>query len=341
MQNPLAPIIVGGGFVITINSGIVIIGTTPTTIPQTVISLTPSATNFIFLNSSGVITINTSGFTSGCLPICTIVTNSSGILSIVDNRPDFNLPGGTVSTITMGTLGVPVTNLKVVSTANVINLASGDVDIYTCPAGKKALVVEATFTNPTGSGVTILSFAEYKVNGVYTKYDFIANNAVAGTIGIAALLIPMLLNAGESFSVNSNNPGLSLWTYILEFDSSANINIARLNTFIAGDNTLLTVPSNGIQLYSNVEGVSGGQAFKGSLYYFNNTGVSRTLGWNLVPSGGSVGVSNQIKTGASISSPSVNLTTFYGGLKQNDFISLNTDSNAAGQSAFIIYQLLP
>lgn len=310
-------------------------------IPQTVLSLTSSASNFIFISSSGVLSINTSGFTSGCLPIATIVTNTVGIQTVTDNRPDFNLPGGTVNTITMGTLGLPVTNLKVISTANVINLASGTTDLYTCPIGKKALVIETTFTNPTGSGVTIQCFAQYKVNGVYTTYDFVSNAPAPGTIGNTSLLVPMLLNAGESFAVNANNPGLSLWSYILEFDSSANINVAKLATFSSGDNTLFTVSANGLYLISNVEGVSAGSPFKGTIYYFNNSGISRTIGVNLVPAGGSTNVNNQIRSGTSVTSPSILITTFYGGLKQNDSISINTDSNASGQHAFIIYQLLP
>jgi len=341
LQNPLAPIIVGGGFVITINAGIVIVGTTPTLIPQTVLSLTPSASNFIFINSSGNLSINTSGFTSGCLPIATIVTDALGIHTITDNRPDFTLPGGTVSTITMGTIGLPVTNLKVISTANVINLPSGTTDLYTCPTGKKALVVETTFTNPTGNAFTVQCFAQYKVNGVYTTFDFVSNAPAPGTIGSTSLLVPMLLNAGESFAVNANNTGLSLWSYILEFDSSANINVARLGTFSSGDNTLFINPSNGLQLMANVEGVAAGSPLKGTIYYFNNTGISRTIGMNLVPAGGSTNVNNQIRSGTSVTSPSMLITTYYGGLKQNDFININTDSNAAGQHAFVVYQSLP
>jgi hypothetical protein len=341
LQNPLAPLIIGGGFAITINAGIVVIGTTAITIPQTVVALTPSASNFIFISPTGVLTVNTSGFVQGCLPICTIVTNSGGILTITDNRPDFTLPGGLGSSVSMGTLTLPVTNLKVISTANIINLPSGTTDLYTCPVGRKAIVLETTFTNPTGSGVTIQCFAQYKVNGVYTTYDFVSNAPAPGTIGSTSLLVPMLLNAGETFAVNANNTGLSLWSYIVEFDNTANIAVAKLATFSSGDNTLFTVPSNGLYLISNLEAVGAGSPLKGTIYYFNNSGVNRTVGINLVPAGGSTNVNNQIRSGTSVSSPSMLVTTFYGGLKQNDFININTDSNAAGQHAFIIYQLLP
>lgn len=91
MQNPLAPIIVAGGFVITINAGIVIINNLPVLVPQTVVSLTPSATNFVLISSSGTIQVNTTGFTFGCLPVATITTNTTGIQTVSDSRPDFTL----------------------------------------------------------------------------------------------------------------------------------------------------------------------------------------------------------------------------------------------------------
>jgi hypothetical protein len=250
-------------------------------------------------------------------------------------------PANTTTSLTFGALNLPVTSLKVISTAYQIGMSAGDTDLYTVPTGKKALVLDATYTVPTGNPSAVTSFAEYKSSGVYTKYDFISNAQPAGTIGTLALLVPMLLLAGESFSVNCNNAGLSLWPMIFEFDAAAGVSIARLNSFSAGDNTLLTLATSGIQLISNLEGVGAGSPLKGVLWYFNNTGISRTIGWNVVPSGGSVGVSNQILVGASVSSPAVSVKNFYGGLKIGDFININTDANTAGQVAWVIYQSLP
>lgn len=120
----MAPIIVGGGFIITINAGIVVVGNTPTLIPQTVLSLTASASNFIFISSVGVLTINTTGFTSASLPICTIVTNTTGIQTITDNRPDFTLPSPFTSSIFQpwgGLLGG--TGVGLLSAANKIQMS--------------------------------------------------------------------------------------------------------------------------------------------------------------------------------------------------------------------------
>lgn len=275
-------------------------------------------------------------------PSGTILVSPNVVISAQYGPVGGNVSGSSGSTtLTFGVLGIPVTNAKIISTAYSINTASGDVDLYTAPAGKKALVYEVTYTNPTGNGFTVAAFAEFKSGGTYTQFDFIATGATAGTIGTTALLVPMLLNPGESFSVNTNNTGLSIWPFIVEFDSAANINVARVSSFSVGDNTVLTLPSSGFQPISNVEGVSAGSPLKGSLYYFNKSGIARTIGWNLVPSGGTPANSNQIRSGTSVNSPSVLLTTFYGGLKAGDFLSINTDANTAGQIAWLIYQTLP
>jgi len=92
LQNPLAPIIVGSGLVLTINSGMITVGNAVITISQTVLNLIASSTNYIFINNLGVLTLNTTGFVSGCLPICTVVTTASTISTITDSRPDFSVP---------------------------------------------------------------------------------------------------------------------------------------------------------------------------------------------------------------------------------------------------------
>lgn len=245
-------------------------------------------------------------------------------------------------TLTVGVLGIPATGLKVVSNINLINMAAGDTDVYTVPASKKALVVDLVYTNPQGSGVTIASFVEYKSSGVYTIYDQISAAGTAqGTYGTLALLAPMLLSAGESFSVNTNNIGLSIWPTILEFDATVPLAVSRFTAFVAGDNTVFTAPANGTQIMSNVEGVGAGSPLKGVIWYFNKTGISRTVSEYIVPSGGSPAVANQILSNFSASANAILVKNYYGGMKAGDFIDFNTDANTAGQIAWIIYQSLP
>jgi hypothetical protein len=117
VRNPLAPIVVGSGLIITVNSGNILLSGVPTTIPSTVIALTQSATNFVHVTSGGVVAVNTSSFPATSLPIAKVICSQTSITSVVDSRPDFNLPlpiGTTTRSITMnidGAGSVPATGI--------------------------------------------------------------------------------------------------------------------------------------------------------------------------------------------------------------------------------------
>lgn len=61
------------------------------------LNLTASTTNYIFLNSSCVVSSNTSGYTTNIIPIGTAITGSSTISSITDDRTMFFIGGGSSS----------------------------------------------------------------------------------------------------------------------------------------------------------------------------------------------------------------------------------------------------
>src|SRR6185369_8616395 len=88
-KNPLAPITVGSGFIVTVNPAVVLNNGAVVNIPSTIISLTPSATNFIHITSAGSLTVNTTGFPAGCLPIATVTCSSTSVTNVADSRPDF------------------------------------------------------------------------------------------------------------------------------------------------------------------------------------------------------------------------------------------------------------
>lgn len=58
-----------------------------TSIAEGTVSLTPSTTNYVEVNRSGTVSVNTTGFTAGRMPLYTIGTGSSTITSHTDNRP--------------------------------------------------------------------------------------------------------------------------------------------------------------------------------------------------------------------------------------------------------------
>lgn len=339
-----------GDSTVAVAAGIVSVNGSVIAIPRTILTMTVSATNSIYIDSTGILRTGVSGFPSGCVPLAQVTMSTCAVNRITDKRPEYWItsgggssgPASTSTTLTFGVLGLPVTGLKVISNVNLSNMASGDTDVYTVPANKKALVVDLVYTNPQGTGVTISCFVEYKSSGVYVVYDQINAAGVAqGTYGTLALLAPMLLVAGESFSVNTNNIGLSIWPTILEFDSTAAISVTRFTAFASGDNTIFTAATDGTQFMSNIEGVGAGSPLKGVIWYFNKTALSRTISENIVPLGGSPAVANQIVNAASVSANTILVKNYYGGMKTGDFLNVNTDANTAGQVAWVIYQSLP
>src|SRR5690606_38967139 len=106
--------------------------------------------------------------------------------------------------------------------------------IYTCPAGKKALITQVMgISSPIMTGALQL-----KVSGNY--YNFTALNTAWGNVSTNSFGI--VINAGEglSFTVNSNAGG-NLWARVMEMDISTPIYTARLLSLSAGDNTIFTV----------------------------------------------------------------------------------------------------
>ena len=62
-------------------------GSTATVVASGTVALTASATNYVQLTTAGVVSANTTSFTSGQIPLATVVTGSAGITSIADKRP--------------------------------------------------------------------------------------------------------------------------------------------------------------------------------------------------------------------------------------------------------------
>jgi hypothetical protein len=249
-------------------------------------------------------------------------------------------PSGGSSTsnnvVSFGPISVPVPNAKFPA-AYAISSASGNVDLYTVPAGRNALVLETMFTNPIGNASAVTCVAQFKdTSGVYHTFDFIANNVAAGAVGHANSMAPFLLHAGEKFAVNNSAAGLSVWAYIVEFDNSAPIFDSRLLSLSAGANTVFTVPAG--KTVSLIGFPSALQLIQTSLiWYWNNSGTARTVAVNIVPNAGAPANANAIFNAGSIGNLSMLQAEFMGTLNPGDFISINTDASTATQTAWVIY----
>jgi hypothetical protein len=274
-----------------------------------------------------------------------VTTNNAaaGTYGVLLNPQTANSPapgggggGGPTIAVPFGSVNVGISNPKYPAVSG-LNMASGNVDLYTVPAGRLALAMNLIVTNPTGAAGSLTTISEVKVSGTYHTFD-IAKNIAAGTTA-APSLAPFLLHAGEGFSLNNSIAGGSAWVAIIEFDNTANIADSRLFSLSAGANTLFTVPAG--KTVSFIGFPSGfNQTGSGYTYYWNNSGATRTISYNIVPSGGSANNNNQVfptNLQNTVATQTLSSNTLFGNMAPGDFINFNTDAATAEQVAWVIF----
>ncbi len=222
--------------------------------------------------------------------------------------------------------------------AYVINAASsGDRDLYTVPAGRKALLLGWVTTNPSS---TIQSFLETKISGSY--YRLTQGSANSGNFGQDELfnvdIPPKVLNAGETLSISMNNAGLSTWAHLVEFDASSPLRSVTLTSPAFGHNTLYTVPVSKTFEVLPTFGTDNNVFYFGlrsRLFCTNLSNPQFVVNAYAVPSGGTPSASNQIASGIPVANTST-LIALYGSLAPGDFIDVQvTSGNASGQMVWL------
>lgn len=221
-------------------------------------------------------------------------------------------------------------------------------DVYTCPAGKKAFVASGYMYN--GSGVQITNGKIYtKVSGNY--YLTVANmqNATAATRPIRNFNTNIYLDENEGFAVNLSQIS-NVWFLVYEFDKTTPITIARITTFINGDNTIYTCPANKIAIPQYIAQFNFGRFINplvcGVPSYSNEGVVSVTINFRTVPTGQSIalwpGQNNSVATGSAVF-PFGNISLSPAGsiLTPGDRLIINTNSNQAGQHAWAYLYEIP
>ena len=162
------------------------VGTTVNAIANGTVTLTASATNYVYANAStGAVSVNTTGFPAGAIPLYQIVTSSTGVSSYTDCRSyQPSAIGGTITSETSEGTGVSIIDTAN-STPQVIKLktlvGSGGVTITDNGAAGIAFSVaagpEGTVTGGAneGTGVGVFDAA----NSTSTTLQF--KSLVAGT----------------------------------------------------------------------------------------------------------------------------------------------------------------
>ena len=206
---------------------------------------------------------------------------------------------------------------------------SGTVDIYTCPAGKKALITQVMgISSPIMTGGLQL-----KISGNY--YNFTAPNTIWGNVSTNSFGIVINPGEGLSFSVNSN-PGGNLWARIMEMDISTPIYTARLLSLAAGDNTIFTVGAGKTAI--TLDTLGGAYVNGSGGIYKNFSGASRSIKVYHVPNGGSSGTANQYFQNTAVANSSgVVVPSVPSSMNSGDSIVINTDASTATQWVYMTY----
>ena len=226
--------------------------------------------------------------------------------------------------------GPPMTGIKYPA-ARGNNLASGNNDLYTVPANKRAMI--ASYSSYNQSGGTIIFFTQIKIGGVYYRVEA---NISLGTLGTASSSTTphIFLEAAESIAVNTDLVGLNINYKVIEFDATVPVKtIMKLASWASGDNTLYTVPAGKTAiLLDTLLNLIGGVS---TLAYCDMSGGTVNIIWHLVPSGGSPGATNLAAPLVAVANNVKQMRNGIATLNAGDFVNINVDSITNTQIAWI------
>lgn len=272
-------------------------------------------------------------------------TDPSGIITPAQST--FAIGGGSASFGSGNGLLPYVSNLKTVQINPAQITATGDVDLYTVPAGRRALISGLFYYNHSGSTASFQP--KVKVSGVYNIWSLAPagtinnSNAVAFAAGTQTSLTlnpPFILEAGETLAGNCSFQPYNVIASIMEFDAANSaLKTVRVSSPVAAPafNVLYTCPagktaylmSNGLLIPTTV--------VCGPFGYVNLSGGSRTIHVYLVHAGDSPTAANQVSAGQTVTANSIGtqIPTISVGMGPGDSIQFSTDAATATQMAWL------
>lgn len=210
--NAFAAYIDGGGLTLGIDGGVALIGTTPTVVGGQKVTLSARTTNYVLLNlTTGLVQVNTSGFTSGNYPIATVVTNSTGILTLTDSRPDVPAagPGGGAVSSVFGRTGVVAAVATDYGTVG-INSGTGLLTLASTTGGSAGL----SYSDTAGDALFIgagggFSLSDFSGNSISSD----SGGSVTGTVSLGnngAGAVVATTGAGSIVQLSANGTNANL-----------------------------------------------------------------------------------------------------------------------------------
>lgn len=215
-------------------------------------------------------------------------------------------------------------------------LANGDNDLYTVPAGKRAIIFAGNAYNTTGVARTVRG--QVKIGGTYYAISQGTSVSANATAGLTNQIV-VVLEAGEILSVNVDAGAAVNFQYrILEFDppaDSSGLKSARLLTLGAGNNTLYTVAAGKQAITYNAQVNVSIWATNAGPAVSNRSGGARSVQSFLTPSGLAA-----IQFGNNAALANNNIAFTLGGsatlLTAGDAIIVATDAATDEQTAWLL-----
>lgn len=216
---------------------------------------------------------------------------------------------------------------------------SGKLDVYTAPANRRALVTIGKAYNKNAATATVGAFLKSGGNYYRISADVAPTTETASAL---VLIAPIVLEPGESIAVNSDKATVNIGFQVTEYDNTTAMYTAKLTSLANGDNTLYTVAaSTSARILKQIDGSFNTGTIAVGIW--NNSGGVRSIYFNHVPSGSSVGTTNQQIPQLSLSNDGVEtlvagLTSF---MPTGDFLSVNTNAATATQFAWVTVIEIP
>lgn len=209
------------------------------------------------------------------------------------------------------------------------NLATGDYDFYTVPAGKRACILGWVRAYNWSAG-TIGFYLQIKVSASY--YKVWADQSLSTlTAGTTWLVSPMCIEAWESFSINTSTTSwLNIWVPIIEFDATSALYTPRILALANWDNTLYTVPAWKSACISNINAVN-----NILIWICNDSWSTRSYTIYNVPSWWSPWATNIVVPATNASDNTAATYAVGSYLATWDFIVVNSNSGTAWQVAWV------
>lgn len=199
------------------------------------------------------------------------------------------------------------------------------------------MILNGVYSNRNASTNTVI--INWKTGGVYYKLTTSASFTVAtNTATTNTVQGSIILEAGESLSVNTSLVGLNASSSIIEFDSTSNVRMVRATSIVSGDNTIYTCPAGKSALivpYGGEPFYAGG-ATSGSLSIVSSSGLTPNLTWYMIPNGGSKGNNNIIKLLTATNASFRNYVSYFSQMNAGDSIVMNTSATLANTQVLLI-----